>query len=217
MKNTRHAKMAKEKPLPLQLPTPLDANYHGYYVSYCGHVYSFERNRWLKPSPALDTNGNLTGYMCQTININGKSKRLYIHRLVCEVYHGQGEIGSWVNHKDGDRSNNHAINLEWSTPSENVQHSYDELGRKSASKDNHYMFGKKHSVETKKLQSEAKKGIKHPKFTGFYFFLNTYTNTTYKAASARELKERAGLKVSSMTVYRRCTIGSHNYWFEPLK
>ena len=36
-----------------------------------------------------------------------------------------------VNHKDGDKSNNHISNLEWITPAANTQHSYDNLPRES--------------------------------------------------------------------------------------
>lgn len=47
-----------------------------------------------------------------------------------------------VNHKDGNRGNDFVENLEWVTQSENIQHSYDKLGRKAAYKGK---FGKDHN------------------------------------------------------------------------
>lgn len=53
---------------------------------------------------------------------NIKGKTMFVHVLVAETFIGPRPMGHEVNHKDGNKSNNHADNLEWVTPSENVQH-----------------------------------------------------------------------------------------------
>lgn len=57
-------------------------------------------------------------------------KRHLVHRLVAREFCVERDRCHCVNHKDGDRSNNAAENLEWVTPSENQLHSFAELGRK---------------------------------------------------------------------------------------
>jgi hypothetical protein len=56
-----------------------------------------------------------------------------IHRLICYAFNpieGKEKLSDYeelqVNHKDGNTLNNHADNLEWVTPSENMKHSYSE-------------------------------------------------------------------------------------------
>ena len=53
-------------------------------------------------------------------------RHFLVHRLVLATFCGQPESpGMYVNHKDGNPGNNHVQNLEYVTPSQNVQHSYD--------------------------------------------------------------------------------------------
>jgi hypothetical protein len=49
------------------------------------------------------------------LNGSSKFKNQYIHRLVAEAWLPNPESKPSVNHKDGDKSNNHFDNLEWMT------------------------------------------------------------------------------------------------------
>lgn len=58
-----------------------------------------------------------------------QKKYYYLHRIIAQKFVGD-VAGLEVNHKDGNRSNNHISNLELVTRSENQIHSYRVLGRK---------------------------------------------------------------------------------------
>lgn len=95
-----------------------------YGVTRDGRVYSFKNKMFLKPL----LSGN-KGQQYFTVSLKAKRKR--ISRLVAEVYIPNPFGKKEVNHKDGNRLNNHVSNLEWVTPSENMYHSYRVLGRKA--------------------------------------------------------------------------------------
>jgi hypothetical protein len=52
------------------------------------------------------------GYVCTQLSCHGFKKRVYLHRLVATAF-CPGDPGLTVNHKDGNRQNNCASNLEW--------------------------------------------------------------------------------------------------------
>lgn len=58
----------------------------------------------------------------------GKPTRELVHRLVAKAFCMGYEPSLEVNHKDGDKTNNKADNLEWITRSENMKHSARILG-----------------------------------------------------------------------------------------
>ena len=94
-------------------------DYEGYYqISSEGRVKNINTNKIL----IGDTNS--AGYKRVCLYTPVK-KRFFIHRLVafhfCENY--QEDLV--VNHKDGNKLNNKAENLEWVTRSENDLHAYE--------------------------------------------------------------------------------------------
>lgn len=134
-----------------------------------------------------------------------------IHRLVAFTYCENDDPISkiWVNHEDGVKINNHYTNLKWETPSYNHQHLHNELGHKAPSGEDHYLYGKTHSDDTKKLMSDKKKGILHPNFKGYYVISGIKYASSYEAAELTGENQR--------TIYNRCKKNpNENYYFLPL-
>ena len=84
------------------------------------------RRRWriipgriLRQSKRPKENGY---YLFVALSKNGKYRCLCVHRLVAKKFVPNPEEKSQVNHKDGNKSNNVATNLEWVTPLENTRH-----------------------------------------------------------------------------------------------
>lgn len=68
-------------------------------------------------------------YGYEKINLSIKGKKYYttIHRLVARAFLPAIPDKTQVNHKDGNKLNNHVDNLEWVNAKENVGHSYEKL------------------------------------------------------------------------------------------
>lgn len=83
----------------------------GYGVNREGQIWSERADRVI-----VGTTGGQMGY--RAIQFPNGSRR-YVHRIVCETFHGPALPGMQVRHLDGDRTNNAASNLAWGTAREN--------------------------------------------------------------------------------------------------
>lgn len=84
----------------------------GYYITEDGNIYSEFSKKNLKGVE------NSKQYLRVVI----KGKKYFIHRLVAEYYVPNPDNKPQVNHKDGNKHNNHPSNLEWVSNYENRQH-----------------------------------------------------------------------------------------------
>lgn len=90
-----------------------------YSVSSLGEVRNDRTGRLLTPFGAKEWYAGVQ---------LGKGNYRRLHRLVAEAFIPNPENKPYVNHKDGDRRNNAANNLEWCTQQENVRHAFHTLG-----------------------------------------------------------------------------------------
>ena len=94
-----------------------------YGVRDNGDVVSYKHGkvRLLKPSI------NKGGYKIVNLMVDGNRRGFAVHTLIAQAFVPNPENKPQVNHKDGVKTNNAYNNLEWSTASENVRHSFDIL------------------------------------------------------------------------------------------
>ncbi len=99
-------------------------DFYGYNIDCSGSVINRNTGRQVKPQE------NNCGYMRVQL-CNGKHKpRFFVHRIVAELFIPNPLNLPQVNHKDGNKKNNHVDNLEWVSASDNRKHAFRELGRK---------------------------------------------------------------------------------------
>lgn len=89
--------------------------YENYSVNVIGQVRNDVTNH-IKPIRVKN------GYCFVGLSNEGKKKWLSVHRLVAINFVDNPDNKREVNHKDGDKLNNKAENLEWSTRTENLRH-----------------------------------------------------------------------------------------------
>lgn len=95
-------------------------DFPGYEVSDRGRL-----RRWLgKGFRLMKTWKSHYGYSQTELYKKGKRHGKMVHRLVLEAFVGKCPKGHQTNHKNGKKQYNFVDNLEWVTPSENVNHAY---------------------------------------------------------------------------------------------
>lgn len=90
-----------------------------YAITDGGRVWSYRRKKWL----ASFDKGK--GYQTVRLCFKGNETDITIHRLVGNAFIHNPLNKPYVNHKNGNKSDNHYKNLEWVTSRENIQHACD--------------------------------------------------------------------------------------------
>ena len=106
--------------------------YEGIYaVSEDGKVWvyprHFKQGFFMKTQVNVNRKDRIKPFLDEYLKLekDGIQKRHSVSRLVCSAFIKNSDNKPFVNHKDGDRLNNHISNLEWVTASENMKHSQD--------------------------------------------------------------------------------------------
>lgn len=122
-----------------------------YQVSNTGLVRNRNTNYILKGRETK------RGYVQVNLKIDDKNKFMnkYIHRLVAEFWldRPQEQEKNEVNHKDGNKKNNHISNLEWVSAKENSYHRVNILNKKNTDNKRVGMFDKNSGQLIKQFNS----------------------------------------------------------------
>jgi hypothetical protein len=79
-------------------------------------------------TPIYISRAQRNGYYGVMLAHNNRRNRVLIHQVVMRAFVGEPPVGKEVNHRNGDKSDNRLVNLEYVTKSENCQHRFNVLG-----------------------------------------------------------------------------------------
>lgn len=104
-----------------------------YIVTSDGRIFSVKNGARRERQLVADKKG----YLVISLWASNKEKQCKVHRIVAEAFIPNPEGKRCVNHKDGNKKNNHVSNLEWVTHGENKHHAFAVLGERHWMKDKH--------------------------------------------------------------------------------
>lgn len=152
-----------------------DTEYPGYMVSDTGLILSLKNTE----SKVLKGRPHSHGYVAICVRHDGKSKYRLLHRLVATAFIPNPDNKMEVNHKDGDKKNNNASNLEWATHSENGVHAY-KTGLRVSALGNRKLSDKDVAEIKALLKAEKKKIIASMYGVGFTAIHNIARGTSWR-------------------------------------
>lgn len=151
--------------------------YKDYYFSDDGRAMSKKKGTYRE---LVGTKCGQQGY--RAIAVDG-SKKVYIHRAVCELFNGPQPQGYQCRHLDGNRYNNNAKNLTWGSPKEN---SHDKVAHGTVNdKEKNPMAKLKNDQVQAMREIRASTGLSFKKISKQF---NVSTMTAFRAITQRSWK-----------------------------
>lgn len=158
------------------------ADYEGLYEVSCrGNI----RNK--KTLKVLSNKSN--SYVVVNLTKNGISKNYNAHRIVAEAFIDNPLSKKQVNHINGIKNDNRIENLEWCTPSENVNHSW--------------RIGTSKITEKNKIEAKKRGELNRGNMFATMPVLDKLSGIVYQ--SRKELAEK--MNISTGVVYYRIKKG----------
>ena len=102
-------------------------------ISWTKGIYSANEDGQIKSNDRIGADGRRLkgkilkpwlgnhGYLTVCLRVGNKNYRKLVHRLIAETFLGKGKKGQEIDHKDGNKLNNSADNLDWVTRKENLK------------------------------------------------------------------------------------------------
>jgi hypothetical protein len=141
-----------------------------YWVSNYGKVFHEEHKKWcpmnnsysvFKRKNIILSNNNSKKYWRIRINYDNKTHITEsVHRLVAQYFVPNPFNKEQVNHKDGNKDNNHYSNLEWVTNAENMLHKHTVLKKFTTHFGKKCTFNKLTEEQVIAIAERVKKGEK---------------------------------------------------------
>lgn len=105
--------------------------FEGFYMaSNKGRIKSIDRNIisknrvYLRKGVILKPNIYKNGYLWVVLSKNKVCAQHFVHRIIANCFVNNEFKHNVINHIDGDKTNNSAINLEWCTQKHNAHHAH---------------------------------------------------------------------------------------------
>lgn len=107
-----------------------EANSHG-EIRSVDRIYRSVSGALVHKKGKILKQHEIKGYLYVTLCFDGMEKPFLAHRLIAGLFCPKKDGCTEVNHKDGNKKNNAASNLEWCSKSDNIKHMFRVLGVKS--------------------------------------------------------------------------------------
>jgi hypothetical protein len=126
----------------------------GYFATEDGRIYSSKTNKYIKLLPMKSGYLKFHAYYGK----RGSMKNIYVHRAVCEAYHGIAPFGYEACHDDNNKLNNNESNLYWGTSKQNhkdkIKHGTDPKGERNP-------FAKLSNTDVIQIRKLCERGFTH--------------------------------------------------------